>query len=274
MARPPGTYLAEVAEDAARGETARIYNEIRRLSAVPFVALIYRHLATHPGALESAWRTVGPLLQSGAVQRLAWRLATDAWHGAGIDLSGDVMGLDASTAVGIGRLLDAYNRANPVNLAVVSLLRDGRGHDAKTGMVEPSHHWAAPPMIAALPPIPALDALAPEVRACVEAFAKPAGRETPALVPTLYRHLAHWPGFLARVQLEVLPRLDSGAFDPAIDRFRGAMQREAAALGVRVQVVNDPALRELAPVWDRFTAVIPEMVIVGRFLSRGLAGRL
>ncbi len=35
--------LAELSEDQARGDIRQIYQEIRRLSAVPMVALIWRH---------------------------------------------------------------------------------------------------------------------------------------------------------------------------------------------------------------------------------------
>ena len=41
--------LAELAEDAAKGEIAGIYGEIRRLWAVPYVSSLQRHLATRPG---------------------------------------------------------------------------------------------------------------------------------------------------------------------------------------------------------------------------------
>jgi hypothetical protein len=35
--------LSELSEDQARGDILQIYQEIRRLSAVPMVALIWRH---------------------------------------------------------------------------------------------------------------------------------------------------------------------------------------------------------------------------------------
>ena len=45
--------LAELQERDATGEIARIYAEIRRLWAVPYVSSLQRHLATRPGWLES-----------------------------------------------------------------------------------------------------------------------------------------------------------------------------------------------------------------------------
>lgn len=273
MSEQATSYLAEITEDAARGETARIYGEIRRLGAVPFVALIYRHLATIPGGLEAVWQAVAPLLESGRLQERAWQLARDAWDGTGADAGPDLRGLDADSVSRIGDVIAAYNRANPVNLAIVALIRQAPREDATASRAAERRTWTAPPVIPALPPIPPMASLPPNVRAAVDTFGKPDAPGSPVLVPTLYRHLAHWPGFLAMVQREVLPRLASGAFQPAIDRFRSAIHAESATLGRGSVHESEALLGELTPVLDRFTAVIPEMVVVGGFLSRSLESR-
>lgn len=266
-------YLAEVTEDAASGEIARIYGEIRRLSAVPFVALIYRHLATIPGALEAVWRAVGPLLESGQLQERAWRLGRDAWTGPDVDATGVLRGLQGDAAARITEVIAAYNRANPVNLAIVTLIRQAPRGPGAPSVAGDREGRALPPAIRALPPIPAMAALPADVRALVDAFGKPGAPVVPVLVPTLYRHLAHWPEVLAVAQREVLPRLVSNAFQPAIDRFRSAILAEMATLDRRSAAADEPLLRELAPVMDRFTAVIPEMVVIGSFLFRSLGSR-
>lgn len=273
MSRSASAYLAEVTEDAASGETLRIYGEIRRLSAVPFVALIYRHLATIPGALEAVWQAVGPPLESGQLQERAWQLGHDAWSGSGVDATDDLRALDSDSMSRIGDVIAAYNRANPINLAIVCLIREAPRDGATASGAAEREAWTPPPMIRALPPIPSIAGLPSDVRACVDAFGKPGAPGTPVLVPTLYRHLAHWPAFLALARREVLSRLASGTFQPAIDRFRSAIRAEAAKLGRRSTAANEPLLRELGPVLDRFTSVIPEMVIVGSFLSRSLTSR-
>ena len=273
MSRSATPYLAEVTEEAAGGEIARIYGEIRRLSAVPFVALIYRHLATIPGALEAVWQAVGPLLESGQLQERTWRLGRDAWNDSGADASNDLRGLDSDSVARIGAVIAAYNRANPVNLMVVALIQQTPRDDRTASSALECEVWTPPPPIRALPPIPAIAGLPANVRACVDAFGKPGAPGMPVLVPTLYRHLAHWPDFLAFARRELLPRLASGTFQPAIDRFRSAIRSEAMKLGRSSVAANEPLLRELAPVLDRFTAVIPEMVIVGSFLSMSLRSR-
>ena len=68
--------LPELSERDATGEKAAIYAEMRRLGGVPMVALIFRHLATLPGALEWAWTAIGPAWRTGQLQETAWRIAT------------------------------------------------------------------------------------------------------------------------------------------------------------------------------------------------------
>lgn len=70
--------LEERPESRATGELRRIDAQIRPLSGAPMVALVYRHLATIPGALEWSWRLVEPAMRAGELQRKAWALAQDA----------------------------------------------------------------------------------------------------------------------------------------------------------------------------------------------------
>ncbi|SIO40405.1 hypothetical protein SAMN05443247_04908 [Bradyrhizobium erythrophlei] len=45
--------LPEIRQEDASAAVARIYSDIKRASGTPLVNLIYRHLATIPGGLES-----------------------------------------------------------------------------------------------------------------------------------------------------------------------------------------------------------------------------
>lgn len=270
MSTHPTQYLAEIAEGTAGGETAIIYADIRRLTGVPFVALIYRHLATIPHALEALWQAAGPLLESGELQECAWHVGRYAWTGPVPDLPADVRGLGEEQLARIADVLAAYNRANPVNFAIVSAIRAQPG-SGRTARPVSRVAWTPPPEIRSLAPIPPVGELQSEVRKLVDAFGKRESAGKPVLVPTLYRHLAHWPAFLALVHREVQPRLGSGEFQPAIEEFRTAIQREAARFACDPSSTAAPVLRAAAPVFDRFSGVIPEMVVVGTFLSRTLA---
>src|SRR4051812_6357397 len=121
----PNALLEELPEARASGEQRHIYAEIRRLSAVPMVALIYRHLATIPGALEWAWSVLEPALRAGAVQESAWQLAGRARVSRQPALPAAALravGIAEADQRAIAQVLDAYNRANPVNIVGVRCL--------------------------------------------------------------------------------------------------------------------------------------------------------
>jgi len=54
--------VPSVLEADAKGEIADIYADIRKVLGTSVVNLIWRNLATMPGALEWTWSTVRPLL--------------------------------------------------------------------------------------------------------------------------------------------------------------------------------------------------------------------
>lgn len=265
------SYLTEVSTDAARGETARIFDEIRRLTAGPLVALIYRHLASRPGALEALWQSVGPLLTSGELQEQAWACARNAWVGPVPSLVGAMPAIDRQEMARVIDVIDAYNRANPVNYMIVCVVRAAQSASAGTpAPAMAASLWTPPPRIGAIAPIPAMADLPTAVRALVDSFAKTATPGAPVLVPTLYRHLAHWPALLEVVAREVQPRLAQEVFAPAIRAFQAAANAAATALVARHGLCADPLLATPAmnEVFARFGEVIPEMVVVGSFLRR------
>src|ERR1700748_2962675 len=59
--------IPAVTEAAAAGEIAEIFADIRRVLGVEVVNLIWRHLATLPGALPWAWETLRPLYADGTL---------------------------------------------------------------------------------------------------------------------------------------------------------------------------------------------------------------
>jgi len=63
--------LPAITESEAAGVTAEIFADIRRVSKVGVVNLVWRHLATIPGGLPWVWGTVRPLYADGTVGREA-----------------------------------------------------------------------------------------------------------------------------------------------------------------------------------------------------------
>src|SRR5919107_6363699 len=66
--------LPEIAERDAPPEIAAIYDEMRRFTRLPLVNLIYRHLATVPGALPWAWGLLRPAFADGSLDAAAGRI--------------------------------------------------------------------------------------------------------------------------------------------------------------------------------------------------------
>lgn len=264
------TYLAEVTTEDANGETARIYDAIRRCTGAPLVPLIYRHLATMPGVLEALWQGVGPLMEHGIVQERVWKIAEGAWPGAVPEPDAALRALSRVELARATDVIDAYNRANPVNYALVCIIRAARVGAGGAQVLAGGPAWISPAPLPAIANIPSMAALDPAARALVDGFGKAGGSGGPVLVPTLYRHIAHWPALLALAAREVGPRLATGAFAEAIGGFHASVAAAAPDIARQHAIGVDPLLHSPAmnAVFDRFSQVIPEMVVVGNFLRR------
>ena len=144
---PAQKLLAELPESAASGEIRHIYDEIRRLSAVPMVALIWRHLATHPGTLEWAWGLLEPAMRAGAVQEIAWKLAEKARvpRQPVIPVAAlRAAGISEADQAGLVDTLDGYNRANPVNIVMLRCLSLHLAGQAAAAAPQAWPHWQPP----------------------------------------------------------------------------------------------------------------------------------
>lgn len=264
--------LPELAERAATGEKARIYAEIRRLGGVPMVALVFRHLATLPGALEWMWAALGPAWRSGELQETAWRIARDARLAPIASVPRPVLpvlGVDDAGLREIRAVLGAYNRANPENMLTIQcVLRLLPGVIATRE--ERAREWIPPPAHEGLPPMGDLAALAPEVSAVLDVVAAPGAPGAPRVVQSLYRHLVHRPAFLGLAATLVRQRLDDGSVAASVRELNQAMSAAAAGIVAAISAppVPHPAV---APACARFGAsVIPQMIVAGRLLEDAL----
>jgi hypothetical protein len=261
--------LPELAERDAAGEKAAIYAEIRKLGGVPMVALIFRHLATLPGALEWMWQALEPQWRSGEVQEAAWRIAREAPLepiAAMPRAALAALGLDDAALAEIRVVLTAYNRANPENLlTVLCLLRLVDGHVARGSPT--ARPWSPPPVPGPLPPMANIASLPAEVAALLDLVAAPGEPGSPRVVQTLYRHFTHRPAFLALAVTLLRQRFDDGTIDASVEHIHSAMSRAAGEIVTRITAPKAPH-PGIAPVCARFGgAVIPQMIVVGRLLE-------
>ena len=266
--------LTELPEAQATGEVRDIYAEIRHWSAVPMVALIYRHLATLPGALEWAWALVGPTMRSGQLQERAWSLAAEATVPCESEISRAalaVAGIDADDERRICAVLAAYNRGNPINIVAIRCLAGHLAGDvqrARDIAVLPA--WTPPQAITPLHAMVDPQATDAAVRSLVMRLTRGNAGETAALWPSIYRHLAPWPAFIGYASVIVPPRF--GAIDAMATQLREKIEDTAADLARCMPVPKSiegptPVVQErLGAAINRFSVRIPEMVVIGRML--------
>ncbi len=268
--------LPELSPDVAPPHIRAIYDEICRWAAVPMAALIFRNLATHPGVLEEVWDGIGPLFRSGQIQDAAWRVSQNAAPKNLLppieEHARAVIGLTDEALIEVRNTLDAYNRANPVNLLAMLGLLERLNSDAPPQSV-PLGAWTPPaPIPASIPKMAPLDTMSPQIRWLINDLGFGDRSKLAPVVPSLYRHLTNWPGYLAVLHVTLRPRFRDGTIAAATEQLRQAMAREAVPLALSL-----PPLRRLATISEvpvtitNFTAtVIPQMIVIGTAMSQSL----
>ncbi len=283
--------LPELAERDAPAEIATIYADIRRLSGVPMVALIWRHLATRPGVLPQIWGSLAPLMATGNVQEAAW-------HGSEVAVQGKAegftsarlraAGVDAAGETDLVNVLDAYNRANPINFVMVAVLREllrdtGRydlaadvqpdqpaGVRAMRGSLAPS--WTPPAPLPQLPPMCLISELEGAMRRSINDLSADPAVDRSRIVPTLYRHLNGWPPLIPLIHDVLLQRFRSGEISAQIIRVSDSLGEAGRQLAPRAGPLGSFAdVAEVCDTLDRFARLIPEMIVVGKLLRRALS---
>ena len=261
-----------LAEADATGDIKAIYQDIRAITGVGVVNLVWRRLAMTEGALPFAWAAVRPGYASGriAAEGRAFRrqikppllplLPKSALAAAGVD----ALGLRSVRAI-----LDSYDRTNAMNLVGLTALLvrlDGAGGPAGAA--------PAPVAEAPLPPIPplqALDALDPGVRDLVDML-NAFGEEDGRVIASMYRHLAYWPGYLALAWALLAPLAADGTLAQALVAARKLGRAQAAgvadALDLDASSVDPAVIDDVRAVLTLFTEhPIAKMATICRALA-------
>ncbi|MFT5173096.1 MAG: hypothetical protein ACI8W7_001265 [Gammaproteobacteria bacterium] len=215
--------IPAITESAARGEIREIYQDIKAVTGVDVVNLVWRRLAVTKGALPAVWAMLRPAYVSGQVATQAQEfrrqlhppqlamLPTSVLTAAGVDRLGHIT---------IRAILDSYNHTNAINLiglrAVLARMDDDEGPSALHASLAAATTQRPLPL---LPPLPVMATLDPHVRDLVEmlnAMCEQDGR----IIASMYRHLAYWPGYLALVCTLLAPVAADGRMQTAIDQAR------------------------------------------------------
>ena len=266
-----------ITEAEATGHVAEIYADIRATLGVPVVNLIWRHLATMPGALEWTWSSVRPLYVSGQVASASAHLRqslkipnTPAWPVAVLEAAG----LDAAARTGIAQVLASYDRSNAMNLVALSALR-AKSSGAEDAMPLPDADPGSDIQgeLPSLTPIGEMPAATAELVLLLNAIGDPEQR----VLASMYRQLSHWPAFLALAWTRLAPLQHDGSIDTIIaetlkigqgisSRLAYQMRGPTADLEPQIKAEAEAAL-------DLFIRyAIGRMVPIGRMLAAAFPG--
>ncbi|MBV7484752.1 hypothetical protein [Bordetella sp. BOR01] len=267
-----------IAEADATGELAALYDDIRKTLDVPFVNLVWRHLATIAGALPWTWATVRPLYALPAFDQAADTLARvpvlDAEIEPCLPEALQLVGVGTAECQAVGAMLADYGHANA--RALLALLAAGArlaGPGGRAAPLPPALGGLAPARArvpgAALP-LPGLDTLSPAMRCVIETLNGYGRIADTAIVGSLYRHLAHWPGFLALACTMLARPQRDGVLAAQVRRTLADAQAVARHLPAIGPATLAPAARTAAvAAIDAFTGqAISRMVVMGAAMQR------
>jgi hypothetical protein len=268
----PTPTISEVREEQASHEVAVIYSDIRRCMRLPLVNLVYRHLATVPGALAWVWSGVRSLILSGeldaSLDRLLQNLPIPRLESFDLTFLGDLESVDRSA---LGRTLHAYNRGNGLNLIALTtvslvLRTPARGITGISREPPPYEVRRLPRLLK----VAELDAETAD-RVKNIAILHSGG---PGVIPSLYLHLANWPRFLNGACDRISPLLVDGSLERVRKTACDLAQAEARHLLAVMEVASSngaPISAQAVAVIERFKdRVIPEMLPIGLALSHFL----
>lgn len=223
-----------VAEAAATGETADLFADIRATVGVRVVNLVWRHLATLDGALPWAWAAVKPLYLAGMPDEAARRFRGTMSIPRLASLAGD-------DPASVDAVLASYDHSNTINLfALGALVAWLRGE--AVGPAPPGGARLRAPDVT-LPLLASEAGVSPEVWAMVQRLNRFGDRPQPLILASMYRHLAHAPAFLQRVEKVLAPAHADGSLDRAITANRAVAHESAKHLAKAISA-QPPALAD------------------------------
>ena len=280
MAFTASTVLPEINAKDASGVTSEIYRSIEAALGVRLVNLVYRHLATVPGALEWAWAVVGDGFKTEIYKERSAPLADFGKRLAGatgdlrlISLKG--YGLTPREAAAVRVTLNAYNRANPMNALSLRVIALALSAGWRPPAVRTYTFTSVPPVD--LLPMGRLQDLDGDTSSYLSRLALYTTGVESDLVPSLFRHFVPWPSFLAGLGDWLQPLHE----DDLISHFSSEISREADAAAKEIfdnlNVVentlaapNEDTRLALSRTLAQFLPAICRMIVIGGLLSASI----
>ena len=245
-----------VTEADAPAATAAIFADIRKTLHVDVVNLVWRHLATMPGALEWVWQTIKPLylgpalepadtLRSGLKLPHVPPLSVDALSSAGID---------RDSLISIHAILNSYHHTNALALTCFSAFLVRLQAPGRFSSITPAAETHYPDQIAAflanptLPRLPSSTEMPVPVGRLVFELNSFGEDSDPALVASMYRHLSYWPSYLALIRTLLAPLHENGQLTRLVATTRQEGELQGCELAASLPTLSPPA--DTRPVFE------------------------
>ena len=261
-------WISAISEDDATGETAEIFNDIRTTLGNGVVNLIWRHIATIEGALPWVWQALKPLYISDVLKNEAGFLCENIKLPEVLALPSAVLSavnvLDRDRLV-IQKILDSYNKGNAFNLLALSALTVLPEDNKKK--VEAGQIFLEDINI---PNLINLDSMDEQTRTLVLLLSELGAPKDNNVIPSLYRHLAYWPGFLSLSWNTLIPLELDGQLQYMTDQtYQLAAERAANIADVVVWGPEPLRAEEAMKAIDNFrVSTISRMLPIGLILKR------
>ena len=256
-----------IAEAAATGETAELFADIRATIGVRVVNLVWRHLATFDGALPFAWAAVKPLYERGIADQavLLYRRAMV------VPRLGSLAGDEPAS---VDAVLASYDHSNTINLFTLGALAAWLRRDVSLDSRPVEGPRIAPPDVV-LPKLADEADVAPETWQRVLRLNTLGDTNRPLILASMYRHLAHAPAFLERIETVLAPPARAGTLGDIIVANRaGAYERaQVLAQAIAADLPSREIERAVEPAVGAFLDhAIGKMVTICRAIraARGL----
>jgi hypothetical protein len=268
------TKFSEIHPLNASPEIAAIYADIRAVSGLSMVNLIWRHFAALPGILEWVWKGVRPIVASQELVESRKRLIdaielptlppanAEAWCTAGVS---------GAELTAFHDMMADYVRGNSTNIIVLTALRlrlEGFNHATPAFTAAP-----APEAMAPSPPLPRIDTLDPSLASAIRALAQRHEGAQGGIIPSLYLELTRWPTLTDTFPHWLEALYEPSAMRTARESTCRAAEREALTLLPALDSAP-PSVSEMRPALERFTRlIIPDLTPVCVAVQRLLPAR-
>lgn len=257
--------LPAITEAAATGEIAELFADIRTTVGVRVVNLVWRHLATMDGALPWAWAAVKPLYLDGLPDAAMASFHRTMEIPRLASLAGD-------EPASVDAVLASYDHSNTINLFALGALRAWlNGEVTRDGTVAAGPRRAAPDLH--LPRLASAEDVDGATWALVLRLNKFGDEPEPLILASMYRHLAHAPAFLQRVETALAPVEADGSLRRAIVGNRQAAAELSSTIARAISVKRPVLAGEIEAAVGLFVDhAIGKMVTICRAIrvARGM----